>query len=703
MAIEDVYTTQEVGAILGLTVKSVLKRALRESWQSRPRAGRGGGNVWLTASMPDRTRLAILAQLAPVEPVLSTENDERLPPSAERRAAARAAVVQVFTVWAATHPARPRAQADRFAGLWGKGEIPAQGWVREALPEFCGVSLLNWCKRIKAKGTTALAGNYGNRRLGGRIDGNPEVRKTILGLLHQWPHMQAGHIHEALALRFPPEQTPSLRRVQDWLRTWKNDNRQFYQELVNPDAWRSRYMMALGDMSAAVFRMNQRWEMDGTPWDVQTSDGKRHSITGLIDVFTRSAQLFSTQTTSAMAVASTLRRGIDDFGVPESVVTDNGHDYIAAHIIRIMVDLDIYQDICPPFSPWKKPYIEQFFHTFSHDLLEYEDGYIGHNVAERQAIREREAFSKRLFSKEGRDITLCVGMDSAALQQYLDDWLKRYHHRPHSGLGGRTPWDVRQECLARQKIRRVTNPRALDILLLPMAAGQAGWRTVGKKGVRAGMPGHYIAPELGPLAGQRVQVRLDGTDLSVAYLFDEAGAFVCKAYNSDMYGVSMADAAEARRLQKAANRARREELALAARDTRAADIPTEILAADVARARRIEAQSVAENAARHTSHALTEAARASVNIHKSTLTAEQAVDLRRRAATAMADTGFHAPDTATARYQLCEETRARIAQGEDVPASLRNWTYNYQTSTEYVGQQAMADLFGTKTAAALAG
>lgn len=702
--LKDAYTTKEMAELLGYqNGRNVTVRAARESWQSRPRAGRGGGHEWIVASMPEKTRLAVIARLCPPEPVVAAESGATLPPSAERRAAARAAALQAFTAWTVSNPGRPRPQADRFAALWAAGEIPAQPWVREALPDFCGMSLLNWREKTMTQSTVALAGNYGNRRLGGLIDGNTEMRRTVLGLLHENPHVQPKHIHEGLKERFPAEQVPSLRRVQDWLHTWKNDNRQFYQELVNPDVWRSRYMAALGDMAATIFRMNQRWEMDSTPWDVMTSDGKRHNITGLIDVFTRSAQLYSSRTSSAHAVASTLRRGMDDYGVPETVVTDNGHDYTAEHIVRIMIDLDIYQELCPPFSPWKKPFIERFFHTFSHDLLEYADGYIGHNVAERQAIREREAFSKRLFAKEGKDITLCVGMDSDALQKFLDDWLKRYHHKPHSGLKGRTPWDVRQECLARQEIRRIDNPRALDILLLPMAPGNAGWRTVGKKGVRAGLPGLYVAPELGPIVGQRVQPRLDDADISVAYLFDEAGEFVCVAYNSAMHNISMAVVKEARRLQKAANRAKREEAAKAARDTRAADIPLEILAADVARAHEIEARGAAENSVPYSSPALTEAARASVNVHTSTLTPDQAAALRAQAASALTDTGFHAPETSAARYRLCEDTRARIARGEDVPAPLRNWTYNYQASTEYVGQRAMADLFGKADTAVAAG
>lgn len=59
MAIREAYTAKEVAPPLGLTERAVLFRAQRESWQSRKRAGRGGGREWLVVSMPEKTQLAI--------------------------------------------------------------------------------------------------------------------------------------------------------------------------------------------------------------------------------------------------------------------------------------------------------------------------------------------------------------------------------------------------------------------------------------------------------------------------------------------------------------------------------------------------------------------------------------------------------------------------------------------------------------------
>lgn len=67
--VKEAYTTQEIARIWSVDASTVIRRAKREGWQSRPRAGRGGGNEWFVASMPESTRLAIAAKVALFTPV----------------------------------------------------------------------------------------------------------------------------------------------------------------------------------------------------------------------------------------------------------------------------------------------------------------------------------------------------------------------------------------------------------------------------------------------------------------------------------------------------------------------------------------------------------------------------------------------------------------------------------------------------------
>ena len=61
MALKEFYSTLEASQLLDMAVKNLLKRAVREDWQSQKRIGRGGGKEWLLSSMPEETRVAIRA------------------------------------------------------------------------------------------------------------------------------------------------------------------------------------------------------------------------------------------------------------------------------------------------------------------------------------------------------------------------------------------------------------------------------------------------------------------------------------------------------------------------------------------------------------------------------------------------------------------------------------------------------------------
>ena len=59
----ETYATQELVTLLGVTQQAVDKRAKSESWRWLPRAGRGGGKLWIVSSMPPATRDAIASAM----------------------------------------------------------------------------------------------------------------------------------------------------------------------------------------------------------------------------------------------------------------------------------------------------------------------------------------------------------------------------------------------------------------------------------------------------------------------------------------------------------------------------------------------------------------------------------------------------------------------------------------------------------------
>ena len=134
---------------------------------------------------------------------------------------------------------------------------------------------------------------------------------------------------------------------------WRHANKSLIQYVTSFDQWRSNHMIALGKADEPVTRLNQIWEFDSTPGDVMLTDG-RYSLIGVIDVYSRRAKLHVTPTSKSAAIAALTRRAILDWGVPETAKTDNGSDYVSAHMVRVFESLGNRTDPVPAFSPGRK-------------------------------------------------------------------------------------------------------------------------------------------------------------------------------------------------------------------------------------------------------------------------------------------------------------------------------------------------------------
>lgn len=720
---KDAYTTQELAPILGYRDRRiVLSRARREGWQSRPRAGRGGGHEWLVSSMPERTRLALAARVCTSQhqpepcrlstasgtaaPEMSPVNERRGAPdeagaatslltlkgAAKKRAEARAAVVlaaRMFTVNARLACTRA---LDAFARRYNAGEISVEPWVREALPRICRSSLMRWDARAKKEGAASLAGNYGRHRKGkGIIDSQPRVVQAIEGMFKEYPHVSAQLIWEKIrSMKSKGEniRVPSLRRVQIWFANWKQENPQLALYITAPDKWRGQFMAACGSMYELITHYNQRWEYDGTPADLLLNDGKRYTIVGVINVYSRELLLEVSESSTGRIVANLTHTALREWGVPDEVVTDNGKEFVGTHMQGLFLDLGIMPTILPPFRPDLKPAIERVFRSFSHHLLTLCPCYVGHNVATRQEIRERETFAKRLMDKKEPQ-ELSMGISPDELQEFCDDWCKSvYGHRVHSELKGKTPWQMRQEYTG--EIRRIEDMRALDVLLTPLAT-DGGWRTVGKKGIRAAA-GYYDHAALGPYVGQRVQVRVNTKDKRHAYVFDENGQFICQAVNmQSLESAQRRDVALAkRRTQKAALKGGTKGLAAAAKAVDAPNAAKDIMAMHKARAAVIEAAAapVANTETTHTTPMLESAARTASLLagvppraHEAEVAAARALAVAQQSV----QEEHWMPTSPKAQYKLCRALLASLERGDDVPSEQADWARIFSGSNTYTG------------------
>jgi transposase InsO family protein len=104
--------------------------------------------------------------------------------------------------------------------------------------------------------------------------------------------------------------------------------------------------------------------------------------------------------------------------LPESIVVDNGKQYMSAHVIGACARLGISVQPAIPKKPTDKPTIERFFRTLRESLLQHLPAYKGPDVYSRGKNVEGDAFHY-------------IG----ELDQIIREWVGTvYHHTKHEGL-----------------------------------------------------------------------------------------------------------------------------------------------------------------------------------------------------------------------------------------------------------------------------
>lgn len=592
-----------IGEAMGLSSRSVRRKAEKEGWPSSTRTGVGGTHrVYPIATLPENVRAAIsraralrAAETAPITPAgtsgRTTARKLKLAESVDAAVAQRTREQGQAAAAGITGNARERmdAKLELLARLDGFAQARGIG-ICAAMDEFCDAynsgmlhvdqrvrnhtrkdlhpsTLRRWRKTVATSGPVALAGNYGNRRGSGGIDSEPALRDFILGVLVEKPHVSAKLLHELIAARMP-DVLPRRRQLERWLVNWKAQNAEVYLAVTNPDAWKNKYMAGFGSYAEGITRANQQWMLDSTPADIQLLDG-RHNILGVIDVATRRVKFLVSKNSTAEAVCQLIRRAILDWGVPEAVKVDNGRDYASQRVAGLLLGLSIEARFSTPFSPWEKPFIERVFGTFSRHALELLPGFSGHDVAQAQAIRARKSFSEQLHAKNK---VIEAKLTAAELQAFCDRWVADYYmHEPHSGEGmdGLTPFEKTAQ--QRDVIRTIGDVRALDLLL-----GAGTMCTVTKKGIRLDKL-TYIAPELERAMGHQVLVRRDDGDMGRIVVYHD-DAFLCVAECPAVTGVSRAEiASEAKARQRERVQEARKALRKAGRKEAQGDLAKELL------------------------------------------------------------------------------------------------------------------------------
>lgn len=635
---------------IALQASNVVRQAHREGWQSRPREGRGGGREYYIGSLPEAARIelarraislstsdaglqhTLAASSEPCRPgtsslgagisaAFSTGSHPSSSGRAEKavflsstvagkrataRATARVTVVNLLNAFTDAGGLSAVLARQSFAHLFNASEIAVEPWVKSEVGKLSVRTLQRWQSQVVREGAERLAGKYGHRRGQGQIDGNPALRDFCIANMAANGHLTAKVLGDRIEARFGV--SIPKRSIQRFMSTARIEHANAFLAAQNPDAWKNQRMVAFGSMSEGVKGPNDVWEADASPADIILLDPlsptgqRRYHLVGNIDVWSRRAKVVVTETPRSSATLLVIRRCNVDWGAQTTQKTDNGKDFKSAQCVRAFADLGVAHKLCPPFTPEGKPHIERFFRTLQHDLIMTLPGFIGHSVADRKAIEAKRAFSDRLGHA---DELIEATLTKDELQAAIDDWLEHdYHVRLHDGLGT-SP--ARKMLEWTGPIRRIENERALDMLLAE-APDTDGLRVVGKKGIRV-ENALFIAPELWPYVGDRVQVRLDPEDMGQIVVYSVEGDFICVAKCPERTGV---DRREVAMVAKARQRAHQQELAKrqrdAKRDQRLGDVVEEVAALKREEARRVVNFPRAEATEIHSTPALAAAA-----------------------------------------------------------------------------------------------
>lgn len=460
-------------------------------------------------------------------------------PDGERKERANARLWVLKRLWEFRRNQKGSKAATRaaFCEAINQGAVTHPDWVGPHIPRYehrralTAATLERWELDYDRHGIGGLLDGYGNRKGTSKIEADPERRKLVLGAMLQQPHITPKKVHDYLAAK--GLNGMSVQTVARFMEGWKQQNAQIWTYMTNPDKWKNVYLASHGDHFATITALNQLWELDSTPADWMLTDG-RHTVIGCLDLYSRRLRFLVSPTSKAASVCKLVRSAILSWGVPQGVRTDNGADYVSEQLGCVLRDLDISHLVCVPFASEDKGAIERAIKTLLHGILDLLPGFIGHNVAERKVIEARASFAKRVMTP-GEVVE--VSLSAQELQRKIDEWCEVYMAEPHGGLDGRTPHELVGSWT--QPIRTITDERAMDVLLMPIA----GRRTVSKKGILFEHH-HYIHPRLTTIVGQDVDLKQD-ENLSRLYVYDAAGKFVCVAEAPDLAGITRAEWAAA--------------------------------------------------------------------------------------------------------------------------------------------------------------
>jgi len=394
---------------------------------------------------------------------------------AEPRALARFELLEAFDLFYAESGLDQKKAAAQFATMIGAGF--SQGLSPETLEYLAGrlpagPTILRW-RRKAARGLAALA--TGQRGRTSELNRKPESAAWLLGQLLRPRGKFISSVTLAKALNAAKQSDFSQRQVLRFRRRIEIANRADLTAALNPDAFRSRFAVRLGDSNEEFSECAQTNPfqvalIDGTPSNVLTESGRAH-VTILQFPVNRLAVAVVWSGEGGLPICRLMAKAAEKCGVSDLALTDNGPGERGRRTALFARAIGTTLKFAQKFTPEQKADVESMVRNLCQILFPQLPGFAGANVQQRQELRNYFAMSDRR-GRDDRDL-LGVKLTNAELELEIDRYLTRvYPYSPHAGLGGMTPAAKLQEQIAAGLVaRKISGDRQSALAVLYLCEG----------------------------------------------------------------------------------------------------------------------------------------------------------------------------------------------------------------------------------------
>lgn len=299
---------------------------------------------------------------------------------------------------------------------------------------------------------------------------------------------------------------------------------------------------------------NDIWVCDNHTFDVLVNDGKaekpvRVYLTAFLDVRSRKmVGWYVTDNPCSDATLAALRKGIENFGVPKLIYSDNGREFLthdiggrgfrkastAEHEPPTILQLMGIEFRTAMVRNAKAKIIERSFRDVKESFSRLFDGYTGGTTAERP---ER-------LKKTGKQASNFTCLEE--FRGFVDDYIQGIFNKKSSkaeGMEGKSPDEIYAKYLYEQ---RVATQEELNLLMLR----NSRMTTLQRNGVKLVLYGEeywFRSDELSMHhIGEKVYFRYNPDDLREVRVYNEADQFIGTAQQEGALSYFAANKEEAR-------------------------------------------------------------------------------------------------------------------------------------------------------------